>query len=225
MLFVPKVSTPPSADGRYPEGGLSITGSEKSVQTALSLQYYSPNPALDQGLIGWNCFWNGRALDRNNTQFTGVRFGANVGPANINAALFVTFATITGSHITILDATMNSAGTAITMSFPVASVGINTTSPTATLDVAGTTRMRGNLTLDNTINMTFSTSTGTKIGTATGQKIGFWDVAPVVQPTIGGTTAAVLVGGGGTTLTDTDTFDGYTLAKVVKALRNVGILA
>lgn len=36
---------------------------------------------------------------------------------------------------------------------------------------------------------------------------------------------AVLIGGGGTTLTDTDTFDGYTLAKVVKALRNLGILA
>lgn len=38
-------------------------------------------------------------------------------------------------------------------------------------------------------------------------------------------TAATRVGGGGTTLTDSDTFDGYTIAKVVKALRNLGILA
>ena len=37
--------------------------------------------------------------------------------------------------------------------------------------------------------------------------------------------AATLVGGGGTTLTDTDTFDGYTLKQIVKALRNQGLLA
>lgn len=38
-------------------------------------------------------------------------------------------------------------------------------------------------------------------------------------------TASTLVGGGGTTLTDTDTFDGYTLKQIVKALRNQGLLA
>ena len=37
--------------------------------------------------------------------------------------------------------------------------------------------------------------------------------------------AATLVGGGGTALTDTDTFDGYTLKQVVKSLRNQGLLA
>lgn len=40
-----------------------------------------------------------------------------------------------------------------------------------------------------------------------------------------GVGSATRVGGGGTTLTDTDTFDGYTIAQVVKALRNQGILA
>jgi len=39
-----------------------------------------------------------------------------------------------------------------------------------------------------------------------------------------GVTASTLVGGGGTTITDTDTFDGYTLQQVVKALKNLGIL-
>lgn len=40
-----------------------------------------------------------------------------------------------------------------------------------------------------------------------------------------GVAAATLVGGGGTTITDTDTFDGYTLKQIVKALRNHGLLA
>ncbi len=31
--------------------------------------------------------------------------------------------------------------------------------------------------------------------------------------------------GGVTALTDTDTYDGYTIAQVVKALRNLGVLA
>lgn len=37
--------------------------------------------------------------------------------------------------------------------------------------------------------------------------------------------AATRVGGGGTMVTDTDTFDGYTLNQIVKALRNAGFLA
>jgi hypothetical protein len=37
--------------------------------------------------------------------------------------------------------------------------------------------------------------------------------------------ASTLVGGGGTPLTDTDTFDGYTLKQIVKALRNQGLLS
>lgn len=40
-----------------------------------------------------------------------------------------------------------------------------------------------------------------------------------------GVTAATFVSNAGTAITSTDTFDGYTLAKVVKALRNQGFLA
>lgn len=82
----------------------------------------------------------------------------------------------------------------------------------------------GNTTWADAVNMVFNTSTGTKIGTATGQKIGFWNVTPIVQPTTA-VAGATRVGGGGTTVTDTDTFDGYTIAQVVKALRNTGLLA
>ena len=39
-----------------------------------------------------------------------------------------------------------------------------------------------------------------------------------------GVTTSTLISNVGTTITDTDTFDGYTLQQVVKALRNLGIL-
>lgn len=82
----------------------------------------------------------------------------------------------------------------------------------------------GDTTWADAVNMVFNTGTGTKIGTATTQKIAFWNAAPIVQPTTGVASAA-RVGGGGTTVTDTDTFDGYTIAQVVKAIRNTGLLA
>ena len=68
------------------------------------------------------------------------------------------------------------------------------------------------------------TTTGSKFGTGTNQKIGFWNATPIIQPTTS-TTAATIVGGAGTTVKEDHTFDGYTIAKVVKALRNAGLLA
>ncbi|MBX4188107.1 MAG: DUF5412 domain-containing protein [Candidatus Doudnabacteria bacterium] len=80
------------------------------------------------------------------------------------------------------------------------------------------------VTLADAKDFAVGTGTGTKIATATSQKIGFWNTAPIVQPTTA-VGAATLVGGGGATITDTDTFDGYTLQQIVKALRNAGLLA
>lgn len=68
------------------------------------------------------------------------------------------------------------------------------------------------------------TVTGIKIGTATTNKLAFWNATPIVQPTTTTTPATVVSGAGGTVKHD-DTFDGYTLEKVVRALRNTGILA
>jgi len=73
-------------------------------------------------------------------------------------------------------------------------------------------------------NIVFDTVSGGKIGSATNEKIGFWNATPIVQPTTA-VTAATLVSGAGTAITSTDTFDGYTLQQIVKALRNTGILA
>lgn len=67
-------------------------------------------------------------------------------------------------------------------------------------------------------------ATGFKLGTATSDKIGFWNATPVVQPTTsitGSTHTAV----GGAAVNADDTWDGYTIGKVVAALRQTGILA
>ena len=82
----------------------------------------------------------------------------------------------------------------------------------------------GNLLAADGINFEFNTTTGTKIGTATSQKIGFWNVAPIVQPTTA-IAAATFVANTSGTVNDTATFDGYTIGQVVKALRNAGLLA
>jgi len=74
------------------------------------------------------------------------------------------------------------------------------------------------------------TSTGTKIGTATSQKIGFFNATPVVQQSGTGETTGFTVGSG-TTARDDSTFTGnvgstaYTISDIVKALKNLGLLA
>jgi hypothetical protein len=82
----------------------------------------------------------------------------------------------------------------------------------------------GVLTAADGCNIAFNTTTGTKIGTSAAQKLALWNATPIVQPTTS-VAAATRVGGGGTNITDTDTFDGYTLAQIVKGLRNMGAFA
>jgi hypothetical protein len=68
------------------------------------------------------------------------------------------------------------------------------------------------------------TTTGSKIGTATTQKLGLWNATPIVQPTTAVTEATFVVNSGGS-IHPSSTFDGYTIAQVVRALRNIGALA
>lgn len=65
---------------------------------------------------------------------------------------------------------------------------------------------------------------GLRIGGSSSALVSLWGATPIVQPTTA-VAASTRVGGGGTTVTDSDTFDGYTLAQIVKALRNIGALA
>ena len=74
------------------------------------------------------------------------------------------------------------------------------------------------------------TSTGTKIGTATTQKIGFFNATPVVQQS-GVNETTGFTAGSGTAVNDVSTFTGnagstaYRVNDIVKALKNLGILA
>jgi hypothetical protein len=82
----------------------------------------------------------------------------------------------------------------------------------------------GVISITDAKNISLGTTTGTRIGTATNQRLSLWNATPIVQPTTS-VAGATRVGGGGTTLTDTDTFDGYTLAQIVRGLRNFGAFA
>lgn len=73
-------------------------------------------------------------------------------------------------------------------------------------------------------NIILGTTTGSKIGTATSQKLSFWNAAPIVQPTTA-IAAATFAANTSGIVDDTATFDGYTIGQIVKALRNVGLLA
>lgn len=86
------------------------------------------------------------------------------------------------------------------------------------------TLLVGNQTYSTGINMTFNTSVGTKLGTATTEKLALWNATPIVQPTTA-VAAATFVTNTSLIANDTATFDGYTIGQVVKALRNIGILA
>jgi hypothetical protein len=64
---------------------------------------------------------------------------------------------------------------------------------------------------------------GFRIGGASTSLIGFWGATPISQPTTA-VASATRVGGGGTALTDTDTFDGYTISQFVRAMRLAGLI-
>lgn len=104
-------------------------------------------------------------------------------------------------------------------------VAIGTTTDSGyKLDVNGTARVQGDFTISDAKNIILASTTGTKIGTATSQKLSFWNATPIVQPTTG-VAAATRVGGAGNTVTDSDTFGGYTIAQLVTCLKNVGLIA
>jgi hypothetical protein len=100
-----------------------------------------------------------------------------------------------------------------------------TLSVTGASTLTGLLTANGGITLGDAQNIAFNTTTGTKIGATTSQKIGFWNSTPIVQPTTAVASATVAHAGGGTNIKTDDTFDGYTIAQVVKALRNAGLLA
>lgn len=93
-------------------------------------------------------------------------------------------------------------------------VGANTEATLAALSLV----LRDGFVISNSAN-----TTGLKIGAAA-DKLGLYSVAPVAQATVA-IAAAVFVANTSGIVNDTATFDGYTIGQVVKALRNIGVLA
>jgi hypothetical protein len=63
-----------------------------------------------------------------------------------------------------------------------------------------------------------------KLGIASSQLIGLWNATPIIQPTTA-IASSTFVANTSLIANDTGTWDGYTIGQVVKALRNLGILA
>lgn len=69
-----------------------------------------------------------------------------------------------------------------------------------------------------------SNANGFKIGNQATDKIAFWAKTPIAQPSTSVGSATFASPGAGNTVKTDDTFDGYTLAQVVRALRDIGLL-
>lgn len=126
-------------------------------------------------------------------------------------------------------ATTNGNGGNITLTAGIAGAGAGAAgvNGTITFNQGGSNKVvlaSTGIVIGDAVDLVLNATTGTKIGTATTQKLAFWNATPIVQPTTA-VSAATRTGGGGATVTDTDTFDGYTIAQIVKALRNLGALA
>ena len=92
-----------------------------------------------------------------------------------------------------------------------------TITPSGRLDVLGASAVTGTA-------MIVSNSTPTQLFRIDNNgNIGFYTATPVARATTGGASSTYSAVGGTNVQTD-DTFDGYTVAQVVKALRNIGIL-
>ena len=94
----------------------------------------------------------------------------------------------------------------------------------------GTISAGDNITITDAKNIIVGTTTGTKIGTSTSQKIGFFNATPVVQQATTGTITGHTAGSGAG-VTEDSTFTGdtgttaYTIGDIVKALKNLGLIA
>ena len=143
------------------------------------------------------------------------------GMTDTGGALFV----YAGNSADFMSRWFNTAGAGVVSIRTVSNGGQLTISSSS--GVAGVTLDGQNsnaITLGAGRHIVFDTATGSKIGSATTEKFAFWNATPIVQPTTA-VAAATFVTNTSGILNDTGTFDGYTIGQVVKALRNIGILA
>jgi hypothetical protein len=87
------------------------------------------------------------------------------------------------------------------------------------LSVTGTTQLN-----DVTVDGNLTVNGNTRLGNANTDTVGFYTTAGVARQTTAVASATVVNGAASDSIIDT-TFDGYTVAQVVRSLRNVGLLA
>jgi hypothetical protein len=87
------------------------------------------------------------------------------------------------------------------------------------LSVTGTSELN-----DVTVDGNLTVNGNTRIGNANTDTVGFYTTAGVARQTTGVASAVVVNGAASDPITST-TFDGYTVAQVVRAVRNVGLIA
>jgi hypothetical protein len=221
-------------------GYISTNSSSHATQIIGGLNN-SNNPALtykttnaggtitSQGVFGLTTNTAGnitiRPHDTNGLVFTAGNGSAHIARAAIQ---IVSLTNTAGAETGDLAFYTQTGGTAIAERmriFANGNVAIGTTSNAGyKLDVAGQTRLQQDVTISDTRNFIFSTSTGTKFGNATGQKLSFWNKTPIAQPTTA-ITAATFVANTSLIANDTATYGGYTIGQIAAALINMGILA
>jgi hypothetical protein len=95
----------------------------------------------------------------------------------------------------------------------------------STCHINGSVYPTGDIYMADGKNIAADTTNGTKIGTSASQKLAFWGDTPVVQPATGNITPATYQHVASSQLHVDSTFGGYTIAQVVGALQQIGILA
>ena len=125
----------------------------------------------------------------------------------------------------------STSGTATLQTAAVAgAVTLTLPAVTNTLAVLGANTFTGAQTLSD-VDIVLGTTTGTKLGTAITQKLGFYNATPVAQQATTGTTTGFTAGGPANGVHADSTFTGnsgtkaYTVGDIVRALKNLGLLA
>jgi len=108
-----------------PVSSISIGGSTKAIPLSTNFIHYSINTNVDQGMVGWNCYWNGSSLARQNASLGSVRLGCNVGNAHNAQVYFVTMAGTGGTDISGFTLGMDAAGTGINAQVNNGSLSVN----------------------------------------------------------------------------------------------------
>jgi hypothetical protein len=135
----------------------------------------------------------------------------------------------TASAVKLLGSASGSSASVDATSFDVGNLGSNlytmqTVFVVATSNIQfNTSDVGSTIVFDATGELQFSAGAGILIGGSSTVPIGFFGAAGVARPTTA-SAAATVAGSGGTTVTTGSTFDGYTVAQVVKALRDFGLL-